>query len=202
MLARTRSGIALLTTTALGLAAGGLTGCQYQNTPKIESARGVTQDPNLPTPVRLMSLAVRYVAARYDPATKTMMDDPAGPLPSEVAFPMAIGCPDGMTADKYQRVAREVGPNCVPLSAKVRDEGVLPVWSVERVWVRGNTATVDVYRPMRELPPGPDGKPVYQMITVRLEGYYNAWRAVHARTWGAGDFPSPSPAVYAPTPAP
>jgi hypothetical protein len=185
-----RPGLALLAGTCALLA---IAGCQYQNAPAIESSHGVLQDPNNPTPVRLMSTAIRFVAARYDPQTRAMMEDPAGPLPNTVGFPLAIGCPEGLRAEKYQRVARDIGANCVPLTQSVLEDGTLPVWYVARVWVRQSTATVDVYRPMNELPPGPDGKPVYSMITVRFEGYYNDWRAIHARTWGPGDFPKPTP---------
>jgi hypothetical protein len=44
---------------------------------------------------------------------------------------------------------------------------------------------------MLEIGPGPDGKPVYQMVTVHLKGGFTPWRADFARAWGPGDYGVP-----------
>jgi hypothetical protein len=69
----------------------------------------------------------------------------------------------------------------------------LPVFHVTRVWMRGNQATIDVLRPMPELGNDPQGRTVYQPVTVRLEAGFQPWRVVHARIWNPGDEVEPPP---------
>ena len=76
----------------------------------------------------------------------------------------------------------------------VGDEGFrgLPVYSVTRVWLRGDKATVDVVRPvtldgMQPTEENTDGVAyTYQKVTLRLEGGFRPWRVVGTREWPIG----------------
>jgi hypothetical protein len=48
-------------------------------------------------------------------------------------------------------------------------------------------------RPMPELPPGPDGKLVYQTVTLKMAANIGSWRVVHARAFEPGLDPVPEP---------
>jgi len=173
-----------------GMGVGG--GCQqYSTYPAVASAEGMAESPNKPATEATMTLALQYVATRYAPAG--LQKEPATPADAgklTVDYPMVVNLPRGMRKSFYERIAKKVGPQVVPMTADV-ENGTLPVYHVTRVWLRFNTATVDVLRPMPEVGVAPGGGPVYQKVTVRLEGGFEPWRVVHARAWEPGTDPAP-----------
>lgn len=173
---------------------GGVMGGCVSNYPAVPTTRGVRDNPNSPAAEQAMIAALRWVGTRYTPGRP----DLSQPLPdaasrAEVQYPMAVNLPFGLRKLYYDRVALNTGPEVVPLTPEIASQGSLPIFHVGRVWVRGPGATVDVFRPMPELGLGPDGKTVYQMVTVRLDrdGLAGPWRVIHGRAWepGWGDVP-------------
>ncbi|CAG0962058.1 hypothetical protein PHYC_00779 [Phycisphaerales bacterium] len=166
----------------LGLCA--IAGCQqYVSSPGVPTARGIPENPNKPAAVSCMVEAVRYVATRYPPGDfnyEARSAKEQGAL--EVPYAMVVNPPRGLRQSFYKRLVREIGPRCEPI-APANEAGPNPVFHISRVWMRFDSATVDVLRPMPEVGPGADGKPVYQMVTVRLEGGVEPWRVIHARAW-------------------
>lgn len=132
-----------------------------------------------------MVAALQYVANRYEPG-KLRLDAPtakeAGAMRTPLA--MAVNLPAGMRRSYYQRIASKVGPQVVPMSAET--DPALPVYHVTRVWLRFQKGWVDVMRPMPELAPGPDGRPVYQTVTLKMQGGFEAWHVLHAKAWEPG----------------
>lgn len=163
-------------------------GCQkYQNYPPIATARGMAEDPNNPATEQAIVASVQYVANRYPPGGpryEATNSREAGSL--KVNYPLAISVPPGMRKSFYERIPREIGPEVVPVTPELVEVGEVPVVFVTRVQLRFHTGIVDVLRPMPELGKGPDGKPVYQKVTVRLQGGLEPWRAIHARAWEPG----------------
>lgn len=186
-------GVVILAAFVAGLA--GQTGCQrYANYPAIPTSEGIAEDPNTTSATKCMSLAVAYVATRYSPGgynfdAKTAKEQ--GDL--RVPFPLVVNGPRGMRKGFYQRLAGQIGPEAQVISPANEAAG-LPVYHVIRVWLRRNRATVDVLRPMNELAPDAQGRPVYQTVTVRLEGGLDPWRVIHAR--GTEPGLDPVPAAY------
>lgn len=172
----------------------GLAGCnqQYANVPEVPTARGLAEDPNKSSSEGAMVVALQYVANRYAPSTlrfDAANSKEAGELKTQL--PMVINLPRGQRKSFYERIARKVGPNVLPMTPDVNQ--ALPVYHVTRVWLRFSEGWVDVMRPMPELPPGPDGLPVYQTVTLKLHGGVGPWRIVHARAWTPGMDPVPEP---------
>lgn len=182
--------------TAGGLIAlsGGITGCQqYVSAPGIPSAQGIPENPNKPAAISVMVEAVRYVATRYPPGgydydAASMQEQAA----VEVPYAMQVCPPRGLRRSFYERLVQNIGPAAQPISPEGLEEG-LPTFYVTRVWMRFQKATVDVLRPMPEVGLGPDEKPVYQTVTVRLEGGLEPWRVVHARAWSPNEPTLPQP---------
>lgn len=160
---------------------------QYQNYPPIESARGIPESPNKPATASVMTLALQYAATRYPPGGPTYEATnarDAGKLTTDEAI--AVNLPLGTRKVFYDKTVSRIGPNVQGVTPEIVQAGQLPIYHVSRVWMRFSRAEVDVMRPMPELGLAPDGKPVYQKITVRLEGGFEPWRVVHARAWAPG----------------
>ena len=192
--ARLLARLASAAVAGLLLAAAGPMGCthQYANYPEIPSAKGLKQDPNTPAAESAMVTALQFVANRYPPGTLRLdakNSREAGEMIT--ATPMVVNLPVGQRQSYYRRIARKVGPNVAPMTADV--DASLPVYHVTRVWLRFSEGWVDVMRPMPELPPGPDGKPVYQTVTLKMRGGLGPWRVLHARAWPPGIDPVPEP---------
>ncbi|MFA6046884.1 MAG: hypothetical protein WC718_18015 [Phycisphaerales bacterium] len=182
---------------ALLLGTAGLTptGChRYATYPAIPTSEGIEEDPNTNGAAKCMSLAVGYVATRYSPGGYNFDAATAkeqGDL--RVPFPIVVNAPRGMRRAFYQRVVADIGPQAMAMSPDSENSGV-PVYHVLRVWLRQSRATVDVLRPMSEIAADSQGRPVYQTVTVRLEGGgLEPWRVVHARGFEPGIDPVPSP---------
>lgn len=183
----------------LGLAGMALSGCyQYSNYPNIPTARGTLEDPNRPSTMMAIVASVQYVATRYPPAASIYDLDPTSAEAQSIAvtYPMVFSGPRGFRRAYYEDASRRIGPQVLPLTPEAIDSG-LPIFHVTRVWMRGNVATIDVLRPMPELGKGPDGRTIYQPVTVRLEGGFSPWRVVHARIWNPGDEAEP-PSFFLP----
>jgi hypothetical protein len=176
--------------------AGSIAGCQqYSTYPEIPSAKGIPENPNNPSAAVCMRTAVQYVMTRWSPGGPAYDAATAEEQASlRVPTPLVINLPRGLRRIYYERVAADIGPQTAPMSPDALASGA-PVIHVTRVWLRFNKATVDVLRPVPELGPGPDGKPIYQTITVRLEGGLDPWRVVHARAYDPGfaEVPEPYP---------
>ena len=172
-----------------------LSGCyQYSNYPNVPTAQGTLEDPNRPSTMMAIVAAVQYVATRYPPAASIYDLDPtsAEAQSIQVTYPMVFAGPRGFRKVYFEDAARRIGPQVVPLTPESLESG-LPIFYVTRVWMRGNAATIDVLRPMPELGKSPDGKTIFQPVTVRLEGGFSPWRVVHARIWNPGDEVQPAP---------
>jgi len=138
-----------------------------------------------------MTLAIRWVADRYPPSNDRI-DAPTSKEAGDITvrWPMVINLPIGMRKIFYDRIAANCGPLVMPMSPEALQSGE-PIYHVGRVWVRAHESKVDVYRPVPEIGAGADGKLVYQMITVTLEGGFEPWRVVAGRAWEPGAHPVP-----------
>ncbi len=165
------------------LAGGALAGCYgYASYPPIDSAHPVINNPNAPPTDELMMLATKWVADRYPPPH-------AGPVVAGEAL-FAINLPEGVRRDVYERVSERTGGRAAPLTAE--NAKTLPVYHISRVWVRMRDAKVDVMRPRLDVPPRPDGQPVYECITLLCEGGLQPWRVARFQTWQPGIIDTPS----------
>ncbi len=187
--ARTRS--MLCSAAALALCAAGLStlsACQHNTTyPEVPSARGFTENPNTPAGEQAMVASLQYVASRWAPG-KLEYDNAATPGGAPmVPYDMVINLPVGTRKMFYDRIPAQIGPNVHPATPETVVSG-LPILHVSRVWLRFNSGSVDVIRPMTELGAGSDGQPVYQKVTLTLKRDFGTqWRVVYGRTWSPGD---------------
>jgi hypothetical protein len=165
---------------ALGL--GSIPGCAtYANYPPIGQDLAVN-DPNvIPIPV-LMRVAL----------TRTLQNDSqTGELPER----WVLNLPRGTTLERARSVLdntmRDAGVSGGMLVGDAGYQG-LPAYSITRVWLRGDSATVDVIRPVTL-----DGMPpteadtggvgyTYQKVTHRLKGGFRPWRVETSRAWPIG----------------
>jgi hypothetical protein len=161
-----------------------LSGC-HTNYPAVGgTSRLVTSNnPNDVGPERCVVGALRWVLAKYPPRAVA-----GGPMPE-----IAINLPPGTRKSYYERIATMVGPSVRPLTPEIWESKRMPVYHVSRVWVREQQAKVDVLRPMFELGPAPDGRPIYQLIEVHLRGPFQ-WDVVLGRSRSEpGLVPVPGP---------
>lgn len=174
---------------AMSLALGGCIG--HNNIEPISGATAFENPNEAPVP-QAMTTALRWVIERYPPNP----EQPIGSFPSE---PIAVNLPTRMRFEMARKVARDVAPNVTILTQE--NQRTLPVYHVGRVWVRGDAASVDVFRPVSAFGASPGGQPTYQAITVNLRAGFAPWRVTAHRVWPVGTldlplltFPSPRPA--------
>ena len=138
--------------------------------------------------------AVQCFATRNPHAASINDLDPTSAEAQSVqaTYPRVLAGPRGFREVYFEDAARRIGPQVVPLTHESLESGQ-PIFDVTRVWIRGDAATIDVLRPMPELGKSPDGKPIFQPVTVRLEGGFSPSRVVHARIWNPGDEVQPAP---------
>jgi hypothetical protein len=164
-----------------------LGGCfQKGNYPEIPTSEGFAEDPNRPANEQAMIAALQYVGSRWTPGDR-MFDpnvEPRG-LPY-VNYPAVVNLPQGTRKVIYERVAKKVGPQVQPATPETIQQG-LPTFHISRVWLRFNKGWVDVMRPMPELGLGADGQPIYQRVTLHMEGGNKPWTVAYARSWNPGD---------------
>ncbi len=171
--------------------------CQkYQNYPSVATARGTPEEPNNPATEAAIVASLQYVATRFPPHGGIYAKAPDDANKLHADFPFAVNMPAGMRKSFYERIPTKVGPDVKPLTPEIVEQGSLPIYHVTRVWLRFNSGTVDVLRPMTQLGKGPQGT-VYQKVTLRLEGGFSPWRVVHARAWEPGA-DEPPPFYYLP----
>ncbi len=159
-----RSASALSRGAALACAAcvgslAGLSACTpYARYPEVVGDTAV-RDPNIaPTPL-VMTVALRRVAARHLGADS-----------------YAIELPYAVDEDRIRRIASELGPGVyVDWEAP---EGT-PVLAVRSVLVLGDSATVDIERPV-------GGGVETQFLSVRLRSDVLGWRVIGVRSWPVG----------------
>lgn len=173
-------GAGLLGLGALGVAS--MPGCAtYANYPPIGQDLAVN-DPNvIPLPV-LMRVAI----------TRSLLQDTqAGDLPER----WVLNLPRGTTQERARSILESSMSDAgVTGGMLVGDDGYrgLPVYSVTRVWLRADKATVDVVRPvtldgMQPTEDDADGNAyTYQKITYRLVGGFRPWRVETTRAWPIG----------------
>lgn len=160
-------------------AVGGLGGCVgYASYPPVPGDTAIN-DPNHPPVNEMMAIGLRWAAERY----------PVDPADPNAAF--AVNLPVGVRPETYEFVLGRIGGGAMPLTHATAS---LPTFHVKRVRVRGDSGQVDILRPVLELSPSPTGEPVYQEVTVRMEGGWQPWRVVGRREWslGAGQAPEPN----------
>jgi hypothetical protein len=193
--------LALLSSMSLGALA--LTGCTtgYHTYPVIESAEGASTNPNLPTNVEAQIRALQWVVNKYPievPRAITRNDIDGGGKPFSSGT-IAINLVPGSDQDTYRRACKtlseSLGVEAIPLTSAVLEHPTVPVYVVGRVWVRTQTAKVDIFRPMYDLPRKSDGTPVYQCITVNLRGWLEPWAVdnIQVREPGAIETPAYTP---------
>ena len=166
----------------LALALSGLGGCLgYNNIEPIEGASGWT-NPNSPPVPTAMSTALRWVVDRYPPSDE-------GFTGHTTTMPFAVSFPTTTRPEIGEMVLSQATlPHARPLTT---DTESLPTYLIGRVWVRGDMATVDIFRPVPTLAKDKDGKPFYQCITVNLRSGLSPWRIVSHRVWSVGSVDVP-----------
>lgn len=121
-----------------------------------------TEDLNmLPSPL-VMRLALERVAARHLGGVRDY----------------DIMLPRGVEEDTSTAIAVKLGENVMVTH---RVNGPQPVLRVARVWVLGDTALVDIERPVN-LPESS----ARQLLTVRLRSDIRGWRIEGVRSWPVG----------------
>jgi hypothetical protein len=171
------------------LAAGSLVGCSGHGNYNPEDRKGNIgnlPDPNQPNIQRVYTTALQYVISRYRQGGEQQ--------------PIAINLPPGTRQSNYFTVAGQVGKNVEPLTQAIANTNSMPIYHVGAIQLRGNNANVDIYRPTTEIEPDPrTGKPVYQVIRVKLEGGLQPWRALIGRSYAPGMLQPPQYYVLPPT---
>jgi hypothetical protein len=193
---RTILNAALISTAVI---AGGLGGCVGYNVYPPEQGSGGFSDPSSPPVYQLMTEALKWAVKKYPPGSQlspTMSDIPIAPSEAEAsAAPTGVEAPrvaislfSEMRPDVYEYAVRQIGQGAVPLTPETEH---LPRYMVSRVWVGGDEAKVDVFRPVHAM--GADGVQLYQPISVNLRGGMKYWRVTSYRVWSIGTMPPPEP---------
>jgi hypothetical protein len=177
-------------------------GCVGYNVYPPEQGTGGFSNPNSPPVYQLMTEALKWAVKKYPPGEQTpptASDVPISPAESEAAAStkggggeparVAISLFSEMNPQVYKYAVQEVGQGAVPLTPETEH---LPRYSVSRVWVCGDQAKVDVFKPVVGM--GTDnGAELSQAITVNLRGGVKYWRVTSYRVWSIGTFPAPAP---------
>lgn len=177
-----------------GLAlAAGLAGCvSYASYPPVPQ-NTASNDPNNPAMEEVMMVGLRWVATKYPPG-------PVSPIGERPATPaeIAVNLPPGIKPAVYRRVAAAV-PGGHPLTSETAS---LPTYHVSGIRVRGDEASIWIFRPALDLGPSPAGGPVHQEVKLWLRGGFQPWHVVSSleHTPGTGEMPELS--YYEPEPPP
>ncbi len=148
----------------------------YATYPPVQGAYGAPNNPNAPPVDELMALSLKWVTDRYPikSGSPTVAGEPQ----------FAINLPRGVRKSIYERTAAALGDKAQPLTPE--NATTLPIYHVAEIRVRGRVAKVDVLRPAQELGSRPDGQPVYQCITLHIEGGFQPWRVIRFQAWEPG----------------
>ena len=163
------------------LASAGCTSVIYDSNPQGTAAQ-LEEKPDLAShPVHtLAAVSVGWAVENYPPP------DDGG----EAWF--AINLPRGLTREQYIGVATRIGERAAPITPEIE---YLPTYHVGWVWMRGDNARVDVFRPVYALTMGDE--PVYQAITLYLHRRWASWRVERTQPWEPGVVELP-PVYYLP----
>lgn len=160
----------------------GLSGCVgYATYPPVQGAYLAPNNPNAPPADELMALSLKWVTDRYPVRSASPV------VAGEPQF--AINLPRGVRKSIYEKTAAALGDKAQPLTPENATK--LPIYHVAEIRVRGRVAKVDVLRPAQELGSRPDGQPVYQCITLHVEGGFQPWRVIRFQAWEPGVVPVP-----------
>ena len=95
----------------------------------------------------------------------------------------AVNMPAPMTPASQRAVLERLNePRARLLTSETKS---LPIYHLARIWVRGDEATVDVFRPEA-------GSGMDQAITLKLRGGVRPWRVVRTHQWMVGAQPAPA----------
>lgn len=191
-------GSRLLVGVSLVLAAvwGGLgVGCVgYHVYPAVDEEPGV-RSINSPPVHNIMAEAIRWTVTHYPPYERYEWQ--AGPeaigdrvirLEGREEF-FAINLPEGVRREVYQMVVKNAGPGAVAMEPGKEE---MPTYHFVRVWISGDEARAEVMRPVPGMPPGPDGLPVEQGMTLYLRGGVRPWRVEYHNAWSIGAMATPA----------
>lgn len=154
----------------------------FEAHPPIEGKRTLRQ-PNSPLVTKPVEAALKWAILRYPP------EGDAFTAPTDI--PIAVSLPEGFSADSYRSILLGLPRNVAPAS---ESNTILPTYIVERVWIRGDEARVDLFRPMTSTPPdptSPTAAPIHQLIRINLRGGLNPWNVTAHRTFLPGAFETP-----------
>lgn len=175
---------AVLALAGVGLSLSGCIG--HNNIEPIRGAVGFENPNNAPVP-QVMVSALRWLVHRYPPQGGESLPGMTEPE----AF--AISFPSGVRGDIAEWIVRQTFPGkAQPLTAENES---LPIYHIARVWVRGDMAYVDLFRPVPQFSPGPGGKTIYQPFTLHLRGGLKPWTVTGHRIYQPGTLEVP-PRTY------
>lgn len=185
LLATAAAGAALV---AIGGVIAPLTGCTsvvYDSNPEgVPLPADEEPDFASRTVLNLMAESISWVSERHPP--------PAGGADDGW---FAINLPQGVTREQYIDVAIRIGDRATPVTP---ESEYLPTYHVGWVWMRGDHARVDVFRPVYSLTRS-GGNTVYQAITLHLTRRFSSWRVEQTQPWDPGVVAVP-PIYYMPLP--
>jgi hypothetical protein len=184
------------------LLAGAMNGCVGYNVYPPELGTSGFTNPNSAPMYQIMTEALTWAVKKYPPGSQlppTASDVPIPASEAEAAAAIsgtgveparvAISLFSTMSSEVYRYAVKEIGQGAVPLTPQSEH---LPRYMVSRVWVLGDEAKVDVFRPVEGM--GTDnGVAMYQPITVNLRGGMKFWRVTSYRVWSIGTFAAPAP---------
>jgi len=124
---------------------------------------------------RVLATGLRWSITRFPP-TLSAEDASVGMVEVNAQSPVAISLPAefGLTPEAWSRIARDAGPDVLPLNAASKGR---PIYRVGRVALRGSRAEMEVHRPT------PAG--AYQTLTLDLELTSSGWSVRNYRLWTA-----------------
>lgn len=181
----------LLATATVGVAMGAATsmhGCTsvvYDSNPEgVPLPADEKPDFASRTVLNLLAGSIAWASERHPP--------PAGAADDGW---FAINLPEGVTREQYIEVATQIGDRATPVTPETEH---LPTYHIGWVWMRGDHARVDVFRPVYSLT-RPGGQVVYQAITLHFTRRFSAWRVEQTQPWDPGVVTVP-PLYYMPPP--
>lgn len=131
-----------------------------------ESADAAFNSPNVPPAPDVIYTALAYAVERFP-----------------VGGAYAINLPPELDEKRVEYIFNLLDdPNARRLTRETAD---LPVFHVSRIWIRGASAEVDIFRPVTDIP-GPDGGAVTQMVTLNLKSNFTRWRVDASRSAAIG----------------
>ncbi len=168
------------------LALAGCTSVIYDSNPEAPAAQ-LEEKPDFAsrTVQNLLATSVRWAVEQSPP--------PA----DEYEGWFAVNLPPGLTREQYIEVARQIGESAAPLTPEL---AYLPTYHIGWVWMRGDHARVDVFRPVFSLSDG--GEPVTQAITLHLTRRWASWRVERTQPWEPGVVTLPAPYYLPPEEVP